>query len=129
MGGFLCDDIVKMKISCNLILDLTLIKKNHTLNCCSFLLKLKLTNSMLVTVMAQFIVKTANSEKAICFLSVSSCSINLLKSHMLFTRKSFMYLDFTSKKKFAPGNDWGAPLPPPPFSAALKKNYNGLKPY
>ena len=49
------------------VFDLTLIKKSHTLNCYSFLhkflLKTKITNS-LVTVIAQFTVKTTNSERA-----------------------------------------------------------------
>ena len=47
--------------------DLTLIKKSHTLNCYlflhNFLLKEKITNSLLVTVIAQFTAKTKNSEK------------------------------------------------------------------
>ena len=59
--------------------DLTLIKRSHTLNLYSFFL-------LSVTVVAQF---TANSEKAIYFLSLTSCSINKLKSHILFTCKSF----------------------------------------
>ena len=49
--------------------DLTLTKKSNTLNCYSFLhkflLKTKITNSLLVTVIAQFTAKTTNSEKAI----------------------------------------------------------------
>ena len=49
--------------------DLTLTKKNNTLNCYSFLhkflLETKITNSLLVTVIAQFIAKMTNSEKAI----------------------------------------------------------------
>ena len=36
----------------------------------------------MVTVAAEFIAKTANSEEAIYFLSLTSCSINKLKSHM-----------------------------------------------
>ena len=54
--------------------DLTLIKKSHTLNFYLFFL-------LLVNVVAQFTAKTTNSEKAIYFLS--------LKSHLLFTGKSF----------------------------------------
>ena len=53
--------------------DLTLIKKSHTLNFYSFFL-------LLVTVVAQFTVKTTNLEKAIYLLSLISCSINTLKS-------------------------------------------------
>ena len=49
------------------LFNLTLIKKGHTLNCYSFLhkflLKTKNTNSLLVTVIAQFTAKTTNSEK------------------------------------------------------------------
>ena len=54
--------------------DLTLIKKSHTLNSYLFFL-------LLVNVVAQFTAKTTKSEKAISFLS--------LKSHLLFTGKSF----------------------------------------
>ena len=82
--------------------DLTLIKKSHTRNCYlfsqKFLLKTKTYKLLLVTVVAQFTAKTANSEKAIYFLSLMSCSINKLKSHMLFTCKHFMSSDFTWKK-------------------------------
>ena len=39
-----------------------------------------------------------NSAKAIYFLSLMSCSINKLKSHMLYTCKNFMFSDFTWKK-------------------------------
>ena len=53
--------------------DLRLIKKSHTLNFYSLFL-------LLVTVIAQFTVKTTNLEKAIYFLSLTSCSINKLKS-------------------------------------------------
>ena len=42
-------------------------------------------NLLLVTVVAQFNDETTNSEKAIYFLSLMSCSINKVKSHMLFT--------------------------------------------
>ena len=49
--------------------DLTLTKKNNTLNCYSFLhkflLETKITNSLLVTVIAQFTAKMTNSEKPI----------------------------------------------------------------
>ena len=64
--------------------DLTLIKKSHTRNCYlfsqKFLLKTKTYKLLLVTVVAQFTAKTANSEKAIYFLSLMSCSINKPKS-------------------------------------------------
>ena len=76
------------------VFDLTLIKKSLTLNFYSFLhkflLKIKITNSLLVTVIAEFTVKTTNSEKAICFLSLMSCSINKIKSHLLLACKNFV---------------------------------------
>ena len=87
--------------------DLTLIKKSHTLNLYSFLLKFLFKNKtlqtcLLVTAVGQFIAKTtkANSEKAFYFLSLMSCSINKLKSHMFFPCKNFTnFLSF--------------PVPPP----------------
>ena len=58
--------------------DHALIKKSHTLNFYSFLqkflLKTKLTNLLLVTVVAQFTAKTTNSEIAIYF-----CNLCLLQ--------------------------------------------------
>ena len=71
--------------------DLTLIKKSHALNCYPFLQNFLLKtrtyrlelDSMLVTVVAQFTAETINSEKPIYFLSLMSCSMNRLKSHML----------------------------------------------
>ena len=82
--------------------DLTLIKKSHTLNCYlflhNFLLKEKITNSLLVTVIAQFTAKTTNSEKAIYFLSIMSFSINKLKSHLLFTCKNLCFIILCGKK-------------------------------
>ena len=95
--------------------DLTLIKKSHTLNCYlflyKFLLKTKITDLLLVTVIAQFTAKTINSEKAIYFLSIMSCSIN----HLLFWCKNFVFYDFMWKKGFAPedgggGGDWHPPV-------------------
>ena len=47
---------------------------------------------------AQFTVKTTNSERAVYFLSLMSCSINKLKSRMLLTCTNFIFFDFTSKK-------------------------------
>ena len=38
--------------------------------------------------------KTTNSEKAIYFLSLISCSIKKLKSHIFFICKNFMVSDF-----------------------------------
>ena len=47
---------------------------------------------MLVTVVAQFTAKTTNSEKAIKFLPLMSCSINKRKFHMLFECKKRNFL-------------------------------------
>ena len=97
-----------------------LITKSHTLNCYLLLLKFLFnTKSLLVTVVAQFTAKTTNSEKAIYFLSLTSCLVNRPKSQILITCKDFIFSDFTWKKIFAPGNGgWvGTPLPPcPPLS-------------
>ena len=72
--------------------DLTLIKKSHTLNFYSLFL-------LMVAGVAQFTAKTTNSKKDIYFLSLISCSINKLKSYILFTCKSFnkyfMFSDLT----------------------------------
>ena len=84
------------------VFDLTLIQKSHALNCYpflhKFLLKPKITNSLLVTVIAQFTAKTTNSEKAIYFLSIMSFSINKLKSHLLFTYKNLYFMILCGKK-------------------------------
>ena len=94
--------------------DLILIRKRDTFNYDLFLLKHNLTNSLCVTVIAQFTTKTTNSEKAIYFVSLMSFAINKLKSHIIFTRKNF-----TWKKTFAPGNGGGqrssASLSPFPY--------------
>ena len=106
--------------------DLTLSKKSNPLNCYSFLhnllLKTKIRNSLLVTVIVQFAAKTTNLEKAIQFLSLTSSSINILKSHLLFTCKTFMqkcflfYVEknFCSRKQWAVGVGAGTP-PARPF--------------
>ena len=119
MDGNLCD-IKNKKISWYLILagwhhkerDIVLdffqlqlfrllITKSHTLNCYSFLLKFLLkTKSLLATLIAQFTAKTTNSQKAIYFLSLMSCSINQPKSQKLITCKDFIFSDFTWKKRF-----------------------------
>ena len=80
---------------------------------------------VLVTAVAQFTAKMKNSEKAIYFWSLKSCSVNKLKSDMLFTCRNVMFSYFTWKKVFAPGNDGDgggggaggadAPLLPPLF--------------
>ena len=73
---------------------------------------------MFVTVVAQLTAKTTNSEKTIYFLSLMSCSINKLKSRMLFTCKKCMFSNFTWKKYFCSkkwGRGGGAGAPPAPF--------------
>ena len=78
---------------------LPLTKKSHIFIFYSFFL-------LLVTVVAQFTAKATNSEKAIYFLSLISCSINKLKSRLLFTCKSlkvsrkFYVFRFTMEKNF-----------------------------
>ena len=78
------------------VFDLTLIKRSHTLNCYSFLhkflLKTKITISLLVTVIAQFPGRKTNSEKGIYFLSIMSFSINKLKSYLFFTCKNLRFI-------------------------------------
>ena len=76
--------------------DLTLIKKGHTLNC-----KLVVSNCGSSTYCLN-----DKLRKAICFLSLMFCSINKLKSHMLFTCNNFMFSDFTWKKKFCSRKWW-----------------------
>ena len=68
------------------------------------LIKNSLTNSLLVTVIAQSTANTTNSEKTVHFLSLTSSSRNKLKSHMFFTCKKSIFSDFTWKKDFSPGN-------------------------
>ena len=76
------------------VFDLTLIKRNHTLNCYSFLNKflLKTNITLLVTVIAQFSGRKTNLEKAIYFFSIMSFSINKLKSHLFFTCKNLCFV-------------------------------------
>ena len=91
--------------------ELTLIKKSHTLNFYSFFL-------LLVTLVAQFTAKATNSEKAIYFLSLISCSMNKLKSHLLFKwfYENFVFRLNVEKKQ--------PPLPPlcPPLSSKKKSS-------
>ena len=70
---------------------------------------------------AQFAAKTKNSEKAIYFLSLMSCSTNKLKCYIFFTWKNFLISDFTKKKNVCSRKWYGCwRLPcPPPFSTAL----------
>ena len=107
--------------------DLTLIKKSHTLNFYWFLL-------FLVTVVAQFTAKTTNLEKVSYFLSLISCSMKKLKSHLLCKCKSFtkmLFFDLTWNKNFSSRKWWwgggvgggeGWCHPCPPFSTALHWN-------
>ena len=87
-----------------------------------------LTNSLLLTVITQFTTKTTNSEKAIYFLPLISCSINKVKFHMFFTCKNFMVSDFMWKKNFFSRKWCGGWRPPcPPFPAALPKQLFPIK--
>ena len=99
MGGVLCDDIMSERSKLTL----------HSLKRATqkFLLKTKSYNSLLVTVVVQFTVKTTNSERAIYFLSLISCSMNKINSHMLLICKNFVLLILHEKKFFAPGNGEG----------------------
>ena len=69
---------------------------------------------------AQFTAKTTNSEKAIYFLPLMSCSTNKVKSHMSLTCENVIFSDFTRKKNFAPengggGGEGGGLAPPAPL--------------
>ena len=81
--------------------DLTLIKKSHTLSFYSVFL-------LLVTVVAQF-TAPFTSEKAMYFLSLISCSINKLKSHI----KSHSLTCKSWKWWGGGGGRWPPPAPPP----------------
>ena len=59
---------------------------------------------MLVTVAAQFIIKTANLSKAIYFLSLLSYSINKPKLQMLLTNKNLYSPILRTKNNFAQKN-------------------------
>ena len=62
---------------------------------------------MLVTLIAQFTAKAKNSEKAVSFLSLMSCSMNKFKSRK-FSHVNILFSDFTRKKNFfTPGNGGG----------------------
>ena len=54
----------------------------------------------MVTVVAQLTAEITNSEKAIYDLSLTFCSINKLKSHMLLTCKNVTFYGFTWKNFF-----------------------------
>ena len=104
--------------------DLTLIKKTHKTNCYSFLQKFLLkakTYKSLVTGVAQFTAKTANSEKAIYFLSLISCSVNKLVSNIIHMLKFYVFRFYMESKicsrKWCVGLK--PPFPRPPFSTAL----------
>ena len=76
---------------------------------------------LLVTVIGQFTAKTTNSEKAVYFLSIMSCSINKLKSRKFFTCKNFVFRFYMEKKIFCSRKWWergggpSAPTAPPPL--------------
>ena len=77
----------------------------------------------MLTVVAQFTAKTANSEKAFYFLPLMSYSINKLKSHMLLTCINFMFFNFTWKKTFCSKKWWKAGPSNPPPSLSLRLWY------
>ena len=92
------------------VFDLTLIRKSLRLNCYLFLHNFltKITNSFLVTVIKQQIQK-----KLPYFLSIMSCSINKLKSDLLFNYYPASYSKTTLNiwpNMTASGNDWGIPF-------------------
>ena len=98
--------------------DLTLIKKSHTRNCYlfsqKFLLKTKTYKLLLVTVVAQFTAKTANSEKAIYLLSLISCSINKLVSNVIHMLKLYVFQFYVEKNNLlqemvGEGGGWSPP--------------------
>ena len=108
--------------------DFILIKKNHTLNCYSFFQKLLLktkpyklvVGNAVVSMVAQFTVKTINLEKVLI-----SYSMNKLKFHILLTCKNFVFRLYVGKKIFAQGNGWwggaGDPSNPVPISLRPSK--------
>ena len=87
-------------------------KLSYTLNYYSFsqnfLLKTK-TGKLVVGKQARFTVKTTNSEKAIYFLSLMSCSISLTcSSHV-----NVLFFLILLGKKFCSRKWWGGVLAPP----------------
>ena len=102
-----------------LAVTLHFLKKRHTLSFSSFFL-------LLVTVVAQFTAKTTNSEKAIYFVSLLSCSINSSLTHYSHEKVSRKFYLFNVEKTFllqeiawAGGKAGASQLPP--FSTALIK--------
>ena len=67
---------------------------------------IKNTNLQIGTVVAQCTTKTTYLKKAIYFFSIMSYSTNHLKSYMLFSRKSFVFYNFTEKQEFC-SRKWG----------------------
>ena len=67
---------------------------------------------LLVTVAAQFTAKTTNSEKAIYFLSLITCSTNKLKSHMKYV-KTLCFPILRGEKYFCFRKWWRSGVPPP----------------
>ena len=79
---------------------------------------------------AEFTAKTTNSKEAIYFLSLIYCSINKLKSNMLFNAKNRCFLILRGKIFFALQNGGGgggglagAPCIPS-FSTAMTEGLN-----
>ena len=84
--------------------DLTVIKSRQTWNCYSFfwdfLLKAQIYKLLVDAVVAQYTIKTTYLKKGIYSFSIICYSTNQLKSYMLFSSKSFVFCNFTKKKKF-----------------------------
>ena len=92
-------------------------------------------NIILQTVITQFTAKTINSEKAIYFLSLMSCSIKKLKFHTFFTCNSFIFSDCSWKKSLLSemvgvggggrrGAEEAGTLPAPLFHTALQNLFS-----
>ena len=103
--------------------DLTVIKSRQTWNCYSlfwnFLLKTQIYKLLVGTLVAPCTTKSKTTylKKAIYLFSIMFYSTIQLKSCMLFSSKSFVFCNFTEKKKFLlhkNGGGWLAPPPPPP---------------
>ena len=81
---------------------------------------------------AEFTAKTTNSELAIYFLLLMSCSINKHKFYILFTCKNFcenFVFQFNMEKSFPGSGVGGDGVPWPPFSTALIYTYIHIDAY
>ena len=71
---------------------------------------------------AQFIAKATNSERPIYVLSLMSCSIKKLKSHMLFSCKNFRFSDLKWEKNFCSRKWWEGGLVAPQSPLSLYRH-------